>query len=177
MRVFIDGELWDLRYWCYNSWLSSKLLKFGLDISESSRNTESARKNSVGSIKHLSLSSGYLSELICYRDILESLGLINLSSIVLDSVELGFFVWTVILRQIIDSHATFRRHNRSTVTNIGDIAFSFNCENNNGARPWLIKSGALISNFQKPFFRYPAPIFKCFYGISWKTGLSYDNLV
>jgi len=147
MRVFINGKLGYLRHWCNNSWLSSKLFKFGLNVSESSRYTESARKNSVGPIKHLSLSSGNLSELVCNWDILECLGLINLTSIVLDSVKLGFFVWTVVLRQIEDSHAAFRRHDSSTITDIGHIAFSFDCENNNSARPWLIKSRALISNF------------------------------
>ena len=147
MRVFIDCKLRNLRYWRHNPWLSSKLFKFGLNISESSRYTESAGKNSIGSIKHLSLSTGNLSELVCYWDILECLGLINLPSIVLDSVKLGFFVWTVILRQIKNSHAAFRRHYGSTITNIGYIALSFDCEYNNGARPWLIESRALISNF------------------------------
>lgn len=146
MRVFINGKLGYLRDWRHNSRLSSKLFKFGLNVSESSRYTESAWKNSVGSVKHLSLGSGDLSELVCYWDILESLGLINLPSIVLDSIKLGFFVWTVILRQIVNSHAAFRRHNGSAVTYVGYIALSFDCENNNGTRPRLIESWALISN-------------------------------
>ena len=177
MRVFINGKLRYLWYRCYNSWFTSKLFEFGLDVSECSRNTESTRKNPVGSIEHLSLSSSDLSELVCNWDILESLGLIYLSSVVLDSVKLGLFIWTVILRQIIDSHATFRGHDSSAITDIGHVTFSFDREDNYSARPWLVKPGALVSNFQEPFFGNLATVFECFYRVSWETWLSYNDLV
>ena len=177
MRVFINCELRYLWRRCYNTGFTSKLFEFGLNVSESSRHTESARKNSIRTIKHLSLSSGYLSELVCYWNVLKSLGLINLTSIVLNSVKFSFFIWTMILWQIVNSHPTFRWHNCSTVTNISHIAFSFDSKNNDRARSWFIKSRALISNFQKSFFSNSAPIFECLNWISWKAVLSNNNLM
>ena len=103
--VFVDGELGYFRYGTHHARLASKLLILGLDVAESSRDTESTWKHSIWAIQHLPLCSRYLSILICYRYVLKRLSLIDLTTVILDTVELGLLVGSMILRQIEKPHA------------------------------------------------------------------------
>lgn len=99
--VFIDGKL---RYFGLSNddtSLASKALVLGFDVSEGSRDAQATWQHSVRSIQHLPRLTGDLSELVGDRDGLVCLCLIDLSTMVLDPVELVFLIRSVILRQLV----------------------------------------------------------------------------
>jgi len=124
MHLLLDGELRDLRLRDNDTGLASVLLHLRLDISESSRDTEAARQNSVGAEQHLPLVTSNLPVLVRNRHILEGLSLVNLPAIILDSIKFGLLVRPVVLRQLVNALSAFSRQNGSAVTDIGDVALS-----------------------------------------------------
>ena len=97
MNVLIDCELGDLGLGNDDSTLPSELAELSLYITKCSGDTQSARQHTIWTVEHLLLLTSYLTKLVCDRNCLESLCLIYLSSVILDSVELSFFVRSMIL--------------------------------------------------------------------------------
>jgi hypothetical protein len=114
--------------------------------------------------------------LICNWNSLESLRLINLPSIILYSIKFSFFIRPVILRKIINSHSILSGHHSSAISNIGNIALSFNCKYNNSTWSRFIESSSsLVSIFQKSRLCYLTSFLKSFERIFRKTRLINNN--
>lgn len=97
VNVLIYGKLGDFWLCDDDALLASEFLKLGFDISKCARDTQSSRQDAVWTVEHLLLLTSDLAILICNWYSLEGLSLIDLTSIVLDSVELSFFIGSVVL--------------------------------------------------------------------------------
>lgn len=95
--ILVYCELGDFGLSNHYSFLASEFLELRFNISESASDTESSRQYSVRTVEHLLLLASDLAVLVrdWYR--LVSLSLIHLASVVLDPVELGLFVGSMIL--------------------------------------------------------------------------------
>lgn len=171
----VDGELGDLWDGRDNARLASELLHLGFNVTKGPADRESARKNTIWSVNHLPLCINYLSELVGNRHICEGLGLVDLSSIVLDAVEFSLFVRSMILRELKDSHAMFTGHDGSRVTDISDVTLLFNGKHNDRAATGLVESAAHVSDLEELVLSLLTAVEECLLGIRWEAVLLNDN--
>lgn len=170
MGILIDFEKAHIRLCDYDFWISKKSRNFRLDITESSTNTQSTRKNSMWSQNYLSLTT--LTHHWCI--------LVNLPTTFKNSLHFNWVCWLMIIWKCQNLFASRNRQHRSTITCICGVTNIVYYESDDCTRSWSLNIAYFLflteCKFNKKFFSFRKAISNRLNWFPWET-VVFDNLL
>ena len=175
--VFFYFEAFDIRCANDTSWIASVSRILGFNVTKSSWDGKSSRKDSVRANNHLN-SWGIVRWWIRHITLI----LINLTSILFDSFLFSLIFWLMILRKQKNFLSAVNWHNGSAISNISNIAYIRDYKNNNGTSSTsfnkvFLRTTLLMSPFKKYSLCFHYPVLNGLFWIFWEIFISNNKLM
>lgn len=153
MFIRINCKIGNFGFSYKNTWISSILRLFGLDISKRPWYWQFSRFDSEGAKN-------------CIAVFLDT-ALVNVAASLKNSVFFSWWFWLMIARDLENLFTRFCAQNGSTISDISDITDLVNNQENQGATATFLNRVSALSKFQKLSFGVLKPFFK---GLNWLMG-------